>query len=251
MAQLRIPLDDRDYAGFLFIFDKDGTLIDFDAMWAGWMVELARHLETAAYIPVAPQLFQAVGFDPATGAIDPSGPLAIATMDELRALAAEVLQAAGLTPASAAAAIKAGWLIPDPVALARPLADLPALFGALRARGLRIAVATTDDRAPTLATLQALGVAPLIDAVACGDDGRPIKPAPDAILALCAQLGISPARAAMVGDTAADMRMGRAAGAGLNVAVLSGVGSAELLGPLADVLLPSVAGMIATMTKDQ
>jgi phosphoglycolate phosphatase len=228
----------------LIIFDKDGTLIDFNAMWGDWVTELARHLEAAAYITIAPQLFRAVGFDPVTSAVAPVGPLAIASMGEIRALADEVLRAAGLTPASAAAAIQAGWHIPDPVALARPLADLPALFGALRARGMRIAIATTDDRAPTLATLAALGVAPLIDALACGDDGRPIKPAPDAILALCQELGISPARAAMVGDTAADLRMGRAAGVGLTVGVLSGLGSAELLAPLADVLLPSVAELV-------
>src|SRR3954447_23473238 len=153
------------------VFDKDGTLIDFDAMWGGWIIDLARHLEAASYIAIAPQLFHAVGFDPATGVVEPTGPLAIATMAELRVLAAEVLRAAGLTPASAAAAIQAGWDSPDPVSLARPLADLPALFGALRARGLRIAVATTDDRAPTLATLRALGIAPLVDALACGDDG--------------------------------------------------------------------------------
>src|SRR6266545_2102545 len=241
MAHLRNSLD---YKAKLIIFDKDGTLIDFNAMWGGWIIELARHLEAASYVSIAPQLFRAVGFDPATGAVAPAGPLAIATMAEIRALAGEVLRAAGLTPPSATAALQAGWYMPDPVALARPLADLPALFGALRARGLRIAVATTDDRAPTLATLEALGVAPLVDALACGDDGRPIKPAPDAILALCRELGVSPAQAAMVGDTAADLRMGRAAGVGLSIGVLSGVGSAEMLAPLADVLLPSVAGLL-------
>ena len=228
----------------LIVFDKDGTLIDFNAMWGDWITDLARHLEAAAYISIAPQLFQALGFDPATGAVAPGGPLAVSTMTEIRALAEEVLRAAGLSPASAAAATQSGWYIPDPVALARPLADLPALFGALRARGLRIAVATTDDRAPTLATLAALGVAPLVDALACGDDGRPIKPAPDTILALCQELGVAPAQAAMVGDTVADLRMGRAASVGLNIGVLSGVGAAELLAPLADVLLPSVAGML-------
>ncbi len=243
MAHLRNSLD---YKAKLIIFDKDGTLIDFNAMWGGWIIELARHLEAASYVSIAPQLFRAVGFDPATGAVAPAGPLAIATMAEIRALAGEVLRAAGLTPPSATAALQAGWYMPDPVALARPLADLPALFGALRARGLRIAVATTDDRAPTLATLEALGVAPLVDALACGDDGRPIKPAPDAILALCRELGVSPAQAAMVGDTAADLRMGRAAGVGLSIGVLSGVGSAEMLAPLADVLLPSVAGLLSS-----
>jgi HAD superfamily hydrolase (TIGR01509 family) len=167
-------------------------------------------------------------------------------MAELRALTAELLRKEGLPGARAEAAAEQAWFIPDPVALARPLADLPGLFGALRARGMRIAVATTDDRAPTLATLAALGVAPLVDALACGDDGLPIKPAPDAILALCRELGIAPAQAAMVGDTAADLRMGRAAGVGRNVGVLSGVGTAELLAPLADVLLPSVAELLAT-----
>jgi phosphoglycolate phosphatase len=239
MTQLHLPPDLQ-----AIIFDKDGTLIDFNAMWGDWVIELARHLEAAAYITIAPQLFRAVGFDPVTGAVAPAGPLAVATMAEIRALADEVLRAAGLTPASAAAAIQAGWHIPDPVALARPLADLPALFGALRARGMRIAIATTDDRAPTLATLQALGVAPLVDALACGDDGRPIKPTPDAILALCQELEISPMQAAMVGDTTADLRMGRAAGVGLTIGVLSGIGSAELLAPLADVLLPSVAELM-------
>lgn len=231
-------------SGGLIIFDKDGTLIDFHAMWGGWIVELARRLEAASGRAVAARLFDAVRYDAASGRVDPGGPLAIASMAELRALTAELLRAEGLPEVRAEAAAKDAWLIPDPVALARPLADLPALFGALRGRGLRIAVATTDDRAPTLATLQALSVAPLVDALACGDDGRPIKPAPDAILALCQGLGVPPARSAMVGDTAADLQMGRAAGVGLNVGVLSGVGTTELLAPLADVLLPSVAGLL-------
>ena len=229
------------------VFDKDGTLIDFNAMWGDWITDLARHLEAAAYISIAPQLFQTLGFDPVTGAVAPGGPLAVSTMAEIRALAGEVLRAAGLTAVSAAAAIEAGWYIPDPVALAQPLTDLPALFGAVHARGIRIAVATTDDRSPTLSTLEALGIAPLVEALACGDDGRPIKPAPDAILALCRELGIAPAQTAMVGDTTADLRMGRAAGVGLNIGVLSGVGAAEQLAPLADMLLPSVAGMLSKL----
>ena len=40
--------------------------------------------------------------------------------------------------------------------------------------------------------------------------------------------------------------MGRAAGVGLTVGVLSGVGSADLLAPLADMLLPSVAGLMTS-----
>jgi phosphoglycolate phosphatase len=228
----------------LIIFDKDGTLIDFNTMWGDWITTLARRLEAASYISVAPRLFRAVGYNPASGTVDANGPLAIATMADLRAIAAEVLREAGLLADSAEAACTSAWYIPDPVALARPLADLPRLFGALRAHGLRIAIATTDDRAPTEATLAALGIAALVDALACGDDGHALKPAPDALLKLCRQFGVAPSQAAIIGDTVADLRMGRGAGAGRVIGVLSGVGTADLLAPYADVLLPSVAALM-------
>src|SRR5690349_3074555 len=94
MAHPRIAafLSGGERSAGLIIFGKDGTLIDFDAMWGGWITDLARRLEAAAYVRVAPQLFQAVGFDPATGAIAPTGPLAVATMAELRDLGAEVMR---------------------------------------------------------------------------------------------------------------------------------------------------------------
>lgn len=227
----------------LVIFDKDGTLIDFQAMWAGWETELARRLEQAAGVAVSARLFEAMGYDPATGRVTPGGPLAVWPMGALRALTIDVLREV-LPAAAAEAAVEAAWAIPDPVALARPLADLGALFGALRRRGLRIAVATTDDRAPTAATLAALGVAPLVEALACGDDDFPTKPAPDPVLALCRQLGVAPARAMVVGDTIADMRMGRAAGVGLVVGVTSGVSTAELLAPYADAVIGSIGELI-------
>lgn len=241
MTQFHIPPNIQ-----VAIFDKDGTLIDFDAMWGGWITRLARQLEQAAGVALADRLFRAVGFDAHTGAVAPSGPLAIAPMAELRALAASVLREAGLPPSAAEAAAAAGWYIPDPVALARPLADLPALFGQLRARGLRIAIATTDDLAPTQATCAALGIASYIGAYACGDGGHALKPAPDAILKICGQLGIPPAHALMIGDTLADLRMARGAGAGMAIGVLSGVGTAELLAPYADLLLDSVADLLGS-----
>ncbi len=101
-------------------------------------------------------------------------------------------------------------------------------------------MATTDDRDPTERTLAALGVADRIDATVCADDGIAVKPAPDMVLHLCATLGIAPARTAVVGDTAADLRMARAAGAGLTVGVLTGVGGRVDLEPLADAVIASV-----------
>ena len=165
-------------------------------------------------------------------------------MAGLYALTVDLVRDVGIPSAAAEQVVASAWYIPDPVALARPLADLPALFGALRARGIRIAVATSDDRTPTEMTLASLGVADLVSAVIGADDGVPVKPAPDMVVTLCRVLGIAPARAAVVGDAVDDLEMGRAAAAGLVVGVLSGVSSAALLAPHADIVIPSVAELI-------
>jgi phosphoglycolate phosphatase len=228
----------------LIIFDKDGTLIDFHAMWSDWVRELARRLETATHTKVADRLFTAVGFDPTANWVEVGGPLAIATMSELHKLTVDVLHETGLPQLDAQRYVASAWFVPDPVASARPLANLSTLFNTLHKDGVKIAVATTDDHAATVATLNGLGVATLVDAVLGGDDGVPTKPAPDKVLLLCQMLNVAPADTAMIGDTVADLLMGRAAGVGLAVGVLSGVGTAEVLQPHADLVLPSVAALV-------
>ncbi len=233
----------------LIIFDKDGTLIDFHAMWSGWVTELARRLEAATGLTIAPQLFRAMNFDLNAGRVAPNGKLSVTPIAGLRALTVDVLGEAGLPSEAVEVAMATAWHIPDPVALAQPLTDLAVLFSTLRTCGLKIAVATSDDRAPTEAMLAGLNLTSLVDALSCADDGLPIKPAPDMVLTICRALNIPPAKAIMVGDNADDLQMGRAAGAGLVIGVLSGVSTAADLAPHADVLLSSVAGLIEDTTK--
>ena len=228
----------------LVVFDKDGTLIDFDRMWSGWSAELVRKVAAATDPALMGPLSRALGLDVAERIV-PGSPLAATPMGHLRALTIETLLAAGLAPGAAEAAVAASWDPPDPVALAHPLTDLRVLFGGLHARGILVAVATSDDRAPTEATLTGLGLADLVDGITCADDGLPVKPAPDGMLHLCRSLGVAPVRAAVVGDSASDVAMGRAAGAGLVIGVLSGVGTATELAPYADAILPSIGELLA------
>jgi len=213
-------------------------------MWGGWARELGARLEGTTRRPVAGDVFAAIGFDPTTGHVAPSGPLATGTMDGIADLLSAVLRRWCPSVAAARRAVEAAWFIPDPRALAVPLADLRILFMGLRSAGRRIAVVTTDDRGPTEASLDAVGVAALVDVLVCGDDGVPTKPDPAAIAVLADRTGVPAGAMLVVGDTPADLLMGRAAGVGRVVGVLSGLGDRAALEPLADVVIESVAELL-------
>ncbi len=233
------PLDGID----LLIFDKDGTLIEFHLMWAGWVDALAERLEAACGLALRDGLYDLLGVDRGTGLVHAHGLLAATPMSRIREAVVAQVAASGASPEAAVAAVGASWYAPDPVELAQPVTDLRPLHGRLRKRVPQIAGATSDDRAPTQRTLAALGVADEFAALACADDGFPNKPAPDPVLQLCARLEIRPNRTAVVGDSPADLRMGRAAGVARTIAVLTGVGDRATLQPLADVVLNSIADL--------
>ena len=146
----------------------------------------------------------------------------------------------GLKLEDAERVVEQAWCIPDPVILAKPFTDTRALFSRLHNMGIKIGIATTDDRAPTQAMIEAFDIEEYLSTIVCADDGLNAKPAPDMVLTICQRMGIEPSQVMVVGDTTADLKMARSAGAGLVVGVLSGVSSAKDLVTLADVLIESV-----------
>jgi phosphoglycolate phosphatase len=227
----------------LVVFDKDGTLIDFDAMWSPWILELCVRLERTTGRPIADRLFAELGFDPVAARTIAGGPLAVLPMAVLRDAVADVVVRAGASGTAATAAVDGAWFVPDPVATAQPLADLPALFAALHRAGRRIAVATSDDHEPAARTLAGVGIAKFVDVLVGADDGVGRKPAPDMVLRAAGAVGVPLSRTAVVGDSLADLEMGRAAGAGRVIGVVSGVSAREDLEPFADAVLDSVADL--------
>jgi len=230
----------KNFHAEAIIFDKDGTLIDFDAMWGGWTLQLAERVETSAKINMREALCECYGYDRARRKILPDGKLTCTPMWRLRELLAETARSLGCSNAEAESLVEQAWFVPDPVTLAKPLTDIRALFGNIHQRGIQIAIATTDDRGATQAMLQAFGVTDLVASMVCADDGIPAKPAPDMVTALCARMKVEPSKVIVIGDTVADLQMARSAGAGLVIGVLSGVGSLANLTPLADFLMDTV-----------
>ncbi|MDQ2095703.1 HAD family hydrolase [Rhodalgimonas zhirmunskyi] len=214
------------------VFDKDGTLFDFAATWEAWAVAFLDRL-TQGDRARAVEIGARVGFD---------------YENQNFALSSVVI--AG-TPAEVADALLP--LLPgqDRAALiemlneeasAAPQAEAVPLAGfldGLRARGLRLGVATNDAEAPARAHLEKAGVVNRFDFIAGFDSGHGAKPGPGPLNAFLAQTGLRPERVAMVGDSLHDLEAGRRAGM-VTIAVLTGLASAETLAPKADLILPDI-----------
>ena len=218
------------------IFDKDGTLFDFRASWGAWtqnlLAELAQGPDHAAV------LARVLGFDPARADFAPDSPVIAMTTPEIADL---VLPHVPQLSREALNAVMNRLAAAAPMV---PAVDLPAVLGGLRARGLKLGLATNDTEAPARAHLAAAGVIGLFDFVAGCDSGWGGKPAPGQLLAFVQACGLSPDRVAMVGDSLHDLDAGGAAGM-LRVAVLTGIATAADLAAHADVLLPDISHLAA------
>ncbi|HTH98581.1 MAG TPA: HAD family hydrolase [Stellaceae bacterium] len=239
---MRLSADAPNPAIRALLFDKDGTLIDYGATWAPINLKAAS-LAAGSDSTLARCLLVAGGADPATGMAAADTVLAAGSAAEI----ARCWIDAGAAFATGALTRVLDDLFAEAASSAVPLTDLPALFGRLKGRGLGIGIASTDNECAIRATLAHLGLTGLVDFAAGYDSGYGSKPDPGMGLAFRRALGLDAAQIAVIGDNAHDMRMGRAAGAGLVIGVLSGTGTRETLAPLADLCLASVAGIEAVL----
>lgn len=223
-------------------FDKDGTLFDFARTWEAWAQAFLRRAAEGDET-LAVQLGEAIGFDLKAASFAPTS-IAIA------GTAAQCAQAlAPLLPNQSQAYI---LKMINEEASAAPQVEIVPLaqfLAQLRGEGLALGVATNDSEAPARAHLDAAGVTELFDFIAGYDSGFGGKPAAGQLLAFAKSVDLPPAQIAMVGDSTHDLRAGRAAGM-RTIAVLTGMAEADVLAPLADVVLRDI-GEIPAWLKTQ
>jgi phosphoglycolate phosphatase len=95
--------------------------------------------------------------------------------------------------------------------LTQPFPGVAATLGHLQARGCRLGVCTNKPYRPTVDVLEILGLARFFDAVTGGDSLAVRKPDPGHLLGTLDLLGGSPDRTVMIGDSANDVAVARAA----------------------------------------
>ena len=129
----------------------------------------------------------------------------------------------------------------------REMPGLRVCLDGLRGR-VKLGIATNRSERGARYILEGFGFGADFTAIVALEHVQQVKPHPEAVLTACAQLGVPPAQAVMVGDTADDMAAGRAAGAGAvgvttgayDRAALLEAGASEVISTLAD--LPALIG---------
>lgn len=212
----------------LIIFDKDGTLTDFSKIWIpltkkriACIIEEVNGPEELGH-----RLMRAWGVDPLTNCIDPRGPCVSAPHSEERLIAATVLYQNGYPWNEAKHAVERALQransLRDYRRDLKPMVGMKETLERLKDRGLLLALATCDLRGQTDEILRILGIAHLFDSVLSAEEVSHPKPHPQMVLTICKRLDIPPGETILVGDTEADMTMGKKAGVALTVGTLEG-----------------------------
>ena len=233
------------------VFDKDGTLMDFEQAWGGrirqWIGSIAAAV--GGDDSLANALFHVFGYDPLSREVAIDGPILAASGETMKTLSAGVLYAELGLPwheaeKIAVATILSAFGTPLSEDEIRPLGDVKGTIRKLRRAGIAIAVATADNRDITEHCLELLEIRQDVDILMCGDDPLPQKPDPGVLAWIGAELNSDPASILMVGDTINDMLTGRNANAAGCIGISPpGSNGSTVLAPFADVVLNTIADL--------
>lgn len=221
------------------LFDKDGTLLDFAATWLPSFREAALAVTGKADDRIE-RLLAVGGYNTETQTVAAGSLFAAGNNAEIAAAWADLLpdsDVAVLTRRLDQIFTEIG------TRYATPVAEVAPLLARLKARGLRLGVATSDSLQGARATLADFGILEQLDFLAGYDSGYGIKPEPGMVQGFCRETRLQAHEVAVVGDNLHDLEMGRRAGAGLLVGVLTGNGTEADLAPHADHVLESVVGL--------
>jgi len=219
------------------LFDKDGTILDFYKTWVP--IHWAMALDAAGGDEkLARAILRAGGHDPDTDLIEPQAILGTSSVEAIAECFASELK--NIKPTDLVSVItkhyreggeKHAVIIDGAIEKLR----------SLRALGYYIGLATNDTEEGLRASLGRFdGLVELFDFMIGCDGGHGSKPLPGMGIAFAKAIGQHPSACAIIGDTAYDLEMGRVAGFGLRIGVLTGSNRREDLEPYADHVLGSI-----------
>ena len=215
------------------LFDKDGTLFDFQKTWNSWSAEMIEHF-SAGDPGQRRAIAETVGYDLARQEFYPDSIVIAGTNRQVAECVTKVV------PRYSMEEVEEFLMQSSLTAQVSEATPLIPFFQRFKQNGLKLGVMTNDTEAGARAHLASVGALELLDFVAGFDSGFGAKPAPGPLLAFVKAMGLSQDQAVMVGDSTHDLIAGRAAGMH-TIGVLTGLAQGSELAPYADSILPDIS----------
>lgn len=188
------------------IFDKDGTLMQFDPFWLP--VALAATGEIAESLGIENHLDTvrlAIGLH--NGAVDSRGILCSGTYEQIADVFDAVLQQCENPQTVSGLQVAQVFEKHTCEGEVMPVCNnLPDVLEGLIERGIKLFLVTTDNPAITKICLTGLGIKDKFERIYCDDGTHPNKPNPRIIEEILADYGFERKNLCMVGDTMTDVK---------------------------------------------
>lgn len=233
------------------IFDKDGTLLDFDAFWVSVSVYAINDIKKrfGREDIDTEEFLSALGVK--NGITDIDSILCKGTYEEMGEIVHEVFVSHGcnFTLEEVTDAVITDYKKNADKGEIKPTcAGQKEILERLRAQGKRLLVITTDKREVAEKSLTGLGIREYFERLYTGDGDIPPKPDPASAFDFCKAANIKPENIMIVGDTLVDMEFAKNAGLH-SVGVGSCEGNRLILKGHADFIVPDVSHIFEVLEK--
>lgn len=228
------------------IFDKDGTLLDFDLLWLPISYKAIEDILAAVKqkLDLTEEILSALGVKNNITGIN--GVLCKGTYDQMGQAIYKVLKKYGcdITEEEAVRLTIDAYHRNSEVGMVKSACEnIVDVLSKLKRLGIKLAVVTTDDAFVTQKCLKAMGIDTLFDMIYTDDGKYPAKPDPYCINDFCEKEGLSKSEVVMVGDTLTDVCFARNGG----IKVIGVAKSDEnrcILEKEADVVIPDISYVV-------
>lgn len=226
------------------VFDKDGTLIDFNATWLPVYQQVALEFARDDR-QLADELLGKHGYDHVAERFQGGSLLAAGNNHDIAKAWSEQLS-------DTVDSQRLNQIFQQLGAIsAAAVPGLKSTISSLKQSGMKLGVATSDSYEGIQNTLQSFEVLPLFDFLCGYDSGHGVKPEAGMVKAFCEAVSVPPDQTIVVGDNKHDIEMGRNAGAGLCVGVLTGTSTRKELEVIADVVYDNIAGLLGLFADNR
>lgn len=232
----------------LFVFDKDGTLIDLYNYWYH-MIELrAEHIcdfYSLSHNAHKVNLMFEMGVDVTNQRLRPTGPVGLLPREVVQKAAEKYLLELDCKNVSEVCfnVFKDVDRLSTSIfnKLVKPIKGAIELLEKIKANGAKVAIATTDKTERAKLAVDFLKINALCDVIVGADQVKASKPSPEMLENIGKSLGIAPANSVMVGDAKTDIQMGQNANYLASIAVCSGLTNKDELSKLTPYVIDNVS----------